>query len=89
MHSALKRSRVVVLVGPRQCGKTTLARVIARTAEWTVKAQVGWRTVRFELDITSGRKFFEAKLGLGLVDIERVHVGVGEGRVGLACYYRL
>ena len=26
LHSALKRSRVVVLVGPRQCGKTTLAR---------------------------------------------------------------
>ena len=26
LNSALKRSRVVVLVGPRQCGKTTLAR---------------------------------------------------------------
>lgn len=26
LHNALKRSRVVVLVGPRQCGKTTLAR---------------------------------------------------------------
>jgi predicted AAA+ superfamily ATPase len=26
MRSALRRSRVVVLTGPRQCGKTTLAR---------------------------------------------------------------
>ncbi len=26
IQSALQRSRVVVLVGPRQCGKTTLAR---------------------------------------------------------------
>jgi len=28
IHGALKRSRVVVLLGPRQCGKTTLARQI-------------------------------------------------------------
>jgi len=28
LHRALKRSRVVALVGPRQCGKTTLAREI-------------------------------------------------------------
>ena len=26
IQAALKRSRVVVLLGPRQCGKTTLAR---------------------------------------------------------------
>ena len=26
LRSALKRSRVVALLGPRQCGKTTLAR---------------------------------------------------------------
>jgi len=26
IHTALKRSRVVVLLGPHQCGKTTLAR---------------------------------------------------------------
>ena len=26
LHTALARSRVVVLTGPRQCGKTTLAR---------------------------------------------------------------
>jgi uncharacterized protein len=26
MEKALKRSRVVALIGPRQCGKTTLAR---------------------------------------------------------------
>ncbi len=28
LRNALKRSRVVVLVGPRQCGKTTLARLL-------------------------------------------------------------
>ena len=28
VHQALKRSRVVALIGPRQCGKTTLARQI-------------------------------------------------------------
>jgi predicted AAA+ superfamily ATPase len=28
VHQALKRSRVVPLIGPRQCGKTTLARQI-------------------------------------------------------------
>ena len=28
LKNALKRSRVVVLVGPRQCGKTTLARLL-------------------------------------------------------------
>ena len=28
LHEALKRSRVVALLGPRQCGKTTLARQI-------------------------------------------------------------
>ncbi len=28
IHSALRRSRVVALIGPRQCGKTTLARQI-------------------------------------------------------------
>lgn len=28
IRAALKRSRVVALVGPRQCGKTTLAREI-------------------------------------------------------------
>ena len=26
IHTALERSRVVALIGPRQCGKTTLAR---------------------------------------------------------------
>jgi len=26
LHLALKRSRVVAFVGPRQCGKTTIAR---------------------------------------------------------------
>ena len=26
VHTALRRSRVVALLGPRQCGKTTLAR---------------------------------------------------------------
>lgn len=31
IRAALKRSRVVALVGPRQCGKTTLAREIVRT----------------------------------------------------------
>lgn len=29
MRQALKRSRVVALLGPRQCGKTTLARELA------------------------------------------------------------
>ena len=28
LKNSLKRSRVVVLVGPRQCGKTTLARLL-------------------------------------------------------------
>jgi predicted AAA+ superfamily ATPase len=28
IHKALRRSRVVALTGPRQCGKTTLARQI-------------------------------------------------------------
>ena len=28
LHDALRRSRVVALLGPRQCGKTTLARQI-------------------------------------------------------------
>jgi hypothetical protein len=32
LHSALKRSRVVALLGPRQCGKTTLARQIVPMA---------------------------------------------------------
>src|ERR1700690_1807879 len=27
-HQALRRSRIVALIGPRQCGKTTLARQI-------------------------------------------------------------
>lgn len=31
VRAALARSRVVALVGPRQCGKTTLARTLART----------------------------------------------------------
>ncbi len=30
IRAALARSRVVALVGPRQCGKTTLARILAR-----------------------------------------------------------
>src|SRR4030067_1639108 len=30
LRRALKRSRVVALVGPRQCGKTTLARQLVR-----------------------------------------------------------
>ena len=30
VRAALARSRVVALVGPRQCGKTTLARILAR-----------------------------------------------------------
>ena len=30
VHAALKRSRVVALLGPRQSGKTTLARQFAR-----------------------------------------------------------
>jgi uncharacterized protein len=30
LTSALQRSRIVALVGPRQCGKTTLAQVLAR-----------------------------------------------------------
>ncbi|MGH8864345.1 MAG: AAA family ATPase [Burkholderiales bacterium] len=30
LRAALSRSRVVALVGPRQCGKTTLARAIVR-----------------------------------------------------------
>ncbi|MBX9812202.1 MAG: AAA family ATPase, partial [Burkholderiales bacterium] len=32
IRAALRRSRVVVLVGPRQCGKTTLAREIVPAA---------------------------------------------------------
>jgi hypothetical protein len=37
LDAALGRSRVVALVGPRQCGKTTLARVLAsRAAEATI-----------------------------------------------------
>ncbi len=32
IRAALRRSRVVALVGPRQCGKTTLARAIVDTA---------------------------------------------------------
>ena len=32
VHQALKRSRVVALIGPRQCGKTTLARQIVPAA---------------------------------------------------------
>ena len=31
IRAALARSRVVALVGPRQCGKTTLARILARS----------------------------------------------------------
>lgn len=31
VRAALARSRIVALVGPRQCGKTTLARVLAHT----------------------------------------------------------
>jgi len=31
VRAALARSRIVALVGPRQCGKTTLARTLART----------------------------------------------------------
>ncbi len=31
LKSALKRSRVAALIGPRQCGKTTLARILADT----------------------------------------------------------
>ncbi len=31
VRTALARSRIVALVGPRQCGKTTLARTLART----------------------------------------------------------
>jgi predicted AAA+ superfamily ATPase len=30
VRAALKRSRVVALLGPRQCGKTTLARELPR-----------------------------------------------------------
>lgn len=30
VHTALKRSRVVAIIGPRQCGKTTLARQFVR-----------------------------------------------------------
>ena len=30
LRTALKRSRVVALVGPRQCGKTTLARGLVK-----------------------------------------------------------
>ena len=30
VRTALKRSRVVALLGPRQCGKTTLARQFVR-----------------------------------------------------------
>ena len=35
VEAALKRSPVVALLGPRQCGKTTLARDIARTRDAT------------------------------------------------------
>ena len=31
IHAALARSRIVALVGPRQCGKTTLSRMLMRT----------------------------------------------------------
>lgn len=31
INDALRRSRVVALLGPRQCGKTTLARIVAKT----------------------------------------------------------
>lgn len=30
VRTALKRSRIVALLGPRQCGKTTLARLLVR-----------------------------------------------------------
>lgn len=36
VEAALKRSRVVALLGPRQAGKTTLARVLASSREATV-----------------------------------------------------
>ena len=31
IHSSLRQSPVVALLGPRQCGKTTLAREVANT----------------------------------------------------------
>ena len=33
IHNAIRRSPITALVGPRQCGKTTLARVIAKESE--------------------------------------------------------
>ncbi len=56
VESALKRSPVVALLGPRQCGKTTLAREIARTRAATF----------FDLERPADRaRLLEGELTLG------------------------
>ncbi len=69
VEAALKRSRCVGLVGPRQCGKSTLARHIARKRNSTY----------FDLeDPTSEARLVDAKLALeplqGLIVIDEVQL---------------
>jgi predicted AAA+ superfamily ATPase len=69
IRTALGRRRVVALVGPRQCGKTTLARVLARQG----------RTSYFDLeDPRSLSQLAEPMTGLeglrGLIVIDEVQL---------------
>lgn len=80
IQNALKRSRIVALIGPRQCGKTTLARTLLP------EDAPGY----FDLeDSVSLARLDEPKTALeglsGLVVIDEVHAAATRLVSGVAC----